>query len=176
MIKGFSLFICIGGTSFIFRKGIVPLIISELPACVSPPLYQKKAAEKVATAPSPLKWPFCIKNNPDLDSPSKVHIYEYGKDDYMMISQGGVLSKYGEDCEFISAEHWDKDYDFYCKCMRIPFFARYKMWKPFYVWRKSIIIKKIQEVKEKLQLHLFIISEVCDCVHKLNSRFSLNLF
>ena len=150
-------------------------LISELPACVSPPLYQRKLAKVEMTPPSPPRWPFSLKNNPELDSPSKVHIYDYGEDDYMMISQGGVLSKHGEDYDFISAEHWEEDYNFYCKCMRIPFFARYKMWKPFYVWRKTVTIKKIQGAKGTLQLRLFIISEVCYCVHTLRSRFPLNL-
>ncbi|XP_062296546.1 dynein axonemal heavy chain 6 [Scomber scombrus] len=127
-----------------------------------PPLparAKRKLAENVMTPPSPPRWPFSLKNNPELDSPSKVHIYDYGEDDYMMISQGGVLSKHGEDYDFISAERWEEDYNFYCKCMRISFFARYKMWKPFYVWRKTVSIKKIQGAKETLQLRLFIISE-----------------
>ncbi|KAM7393703.1 hypothetical protein PAMP_020556 [Pampus punctatissimus] len=94
-----------------------------------------------------------------LDTPSKVQIYEYSKDDYVMISHAGVISVCEDELDFVTAERWEEEYNYHCKLMRIPFFARFKKWKPFYLWRKKVRSKKIHVVKETLQKRLFIVNQ-----------------
>lgn len=137
---------------------------------VSP--HQDQLARNVISTPSPPRWPFSIKSSGILDTPSKVQIYEYSKDDYLMISHGGVLSVCEDAFDFVTAERWEEEYNYHCKLIRIPFFARFKMWKPFYVWRKNIRSKKIHVARENLRNRLFIVSQVCDCVQKKVKIFS----
>ncbi|XP_067440238.1 dynein axonemal heavy chain 6 [Thunnus thynnus] len=127
-----------------------------------PPLKSRtkdQLAKNVTVTPSLPRWPFSIKSDGKLDSPSKVHIYEYAKDDYLMISSGGVVSVCGDDFDYMTAERWEQEYDYHCKLLRIPFFARYKKWKPFYTWRKKIRSKKIHMARETLRKRLFIVSQ-----------------
>lgn len=116
------------------------------------------------STPSLPRWPFSIKSGGQLDTPSRVHIYEYSKDDYLMISQGGVLSVYEDEFDFITLERWEEEYNYHCKLTSIPFFALFKKWKPFYVWRSIIRTRKINLARKSLQERLFIVSQVCDWI------------
>ncbi|XP_071360020.1 dynein axonemal heavy chain 6 [Trachinotus anak] len=122
-----------------------------------PPLQAK--TKNLVSTPSPLKRPFSIKTGGYLDSPYKVQIYEYSKDDVLMINAEGVLSVHEDDFEFTILERWEEEYNYHCKIIRIPFFALFKKWKPFYVWRTNIRAKKIHSARQSLRNHLFIASE-----------------
>lgn len=99
-------------------------------------------------------------------------MYEYSKNDYLMISDGGVLSVCKDKFEFMTLEHWEEEFNNHQKIIRIPFFARFKKWEPFYVWRTKVRSKKINLARNFLRDRLFIVSQVCDCVCKLRSGIS----
>lgn len=84
----------------------------------------------------------------------------HSKDD-CLIDIDDVMAMHKMDFVFMTAEHWKEVHAYHCKLARIPFFALFKKWKPFYVWRTKIRAKKIHLAKEALQKHLFIVSPVC---------------
>ncbi|KAM9845816.1 dynein axonemal heavy chain 6 [Aulostomus maculatus] len=61
--------------------------------------------------------------------------------------------------EFVSRERWEQENDYLCKLMCIPFFARFKKWKPFLMWRRKVRAKKIHMARESLQDNLFLVNE-----------------
>ncbi|KAM9363597.1 dynein axonemal heavy chain 6 [Symphorus nematophorus] len=77
--------------------------------------------------------------------------YKYSEDDCLIINHEGAHK--GE----IDLERWEEEY--ICKLIRIPFFAHYKIWKPFYVWRTNVRRKKMDSARENLQNCLFIVNQ-----------------
>ncbi|KAK2919405.1 hypothetical protein Q8A73_003776 [Channa argus] len=120
-----------------------------------PPL--KPATKKVVSTPSLPRRPFSIKKQ--LDTPSKVQIYEYSKDEFLMISHEGVVSMCKDELDFITLERWEEEYDYNCKILHIPFFALFKKWKPFYFWRAWVRAKKFYLAKGALIKDLFFVSQ-----------------
>ncbi|XP_038570255.1 dynein heavy chain 6, axonemal isoform X1 [Micropterus salmoides] len=131
----------------------------QLPVYLPPLQPTTKLSQNVVSTPSLPRRPFSIKSGGQLDRPSKVQIYEYSKDDYLMISHGGVLSVCEDKFDFITLERWEEEYNYHHKLIRIPFFALFKKWKPFYVWRTKVRTKKIHMAREFLRNHLFIVSQ-----------------
>lgn len=115
----------------------------------------------MASTPSLPKQPFSIKTSVHLDTPTTVQVYEYSKDDFLMISHDGVVSVHKDECGFVTLERWEEEYNYHCKIIRIPFFALFKKWKPFYVWRTKVRAKKFHLARESLRNRSFIVSQVC---------------
>ncbi|XP_047189968.1 dynein axonemal heavy chain 6 isoform X2 [Scophthalmus maximus] len=125
-----------------------------------PPLPSTtKLSRKVASTPSLPKQPFSIKTSVHLDTPTTVQVYEYSKDDFLMISHDGVVSVHKDECGFVTLERWEEEYNYHCKIIRIPFFALFKKWKPFYVWRTKVRAKKFHLARESLRNRSFIVSQ-----------------
>ncbi|KAI9538400.1 Dynein heavy chain 6, axonemal [Dissostichus eleginoides] len=103
-------------------------------------------------------WPFSIKSTGIMDTHTNV-VYEYSKEDFLMISPEGVVTIYENKVDFITTERWEEEYNYHCKLIRIPFFIRFNLWKPFYVWHSKVQAKKIHSVKESLQRRLCIVNE-----------------
>nr|XP_046259789.1 dynein axonemal heavy chain 6 isoform X2 [Scatophagus argus] len=122
-----------------------------------PPL--QSTTTNVVSTPSPPRRPFSIKSGGYLDNSCKVKIFEYSKDDYLMISDGGVFSVCEDRFDFMTLEHWEEEYDYYCKLIRIPFFALFKKWKPFYLWITKVRAKKIHLAREYLRNRLPIVNQ-----------------
>ncbi|XP_040003149.1 dynein heavy chain 6, axonemal [Xiphias gladius] len=131
----------------------------QLPVHLPPLQSTTKLSQNMVSTPSLLKRPFSIKSGGQLATPSKVQIYEYSKDDFLMISHEGVVSVCEDELEFITVKRWEEEYNYHCKMIRIPFFALFKKWKPFYVWRTKIRAKKIHLARETLRNRLFIVSQ-----------------
>uniref|UniRef100_A0A8C4HQX9 AAA+ ATPase domain-containing protein n=1 Tax=Dicentrarchus labrax TaxID=13489 RepID=A0A8C4HQX9_DICLA len=93
-----------------------------------PPL--KSRTEDIVSAPSPPRWPFSIKK--------------------------GVLAARDGELDFMTLEHWEEEYNSHCKLMRIPFFAHFKLWKPFFMWHTGIRVRRINWARQSLQKRLFI--------------------
>lgn len=81
-----------------------------------------------------------------------------------MISNGGVLSVRKDKYEFTTLERWEEEFNIHQKIIRIPFFAHFKKWEPFYIWRTKVRSKKMNSARNILRDHLFMISRVCDRV------------
>ncbi|KAI3352270.1 hypothetical protein L3Q82_005249 [Scortum barcoo] len=93
------------------------------------------AQQNLVSKQSPPTRPFSIKNSGLLDTDSKVLMYQYSKDDYLLIGDGNVLSVHQGESDLMTLECWEQGYNNHCKLLRIPFFARFRKWKTFYVWR-----------------------------------------
>uniref|UniRef100_A0A8C3AFB1 Dynein axonemal heavy chain 6 n=1 Tax=Cyclopterus lumpus TaxID=8103 RepID=A0A8C3AFB1_CYCLU len=103
--------------------------------------------------------PFSLKSSRNPDTPSKVQMIDYNKNEFLIKSDGGVISVNNDEVEFITCERWKEECDSHSKLIRIPFFANFKKWKPFYLWRTKIRSKKIHMARESLQNHLFIVNQ-----------------
>uniref|UniRef100_A0A3Q3ICB6 AAA+ ATPase domain-containing protein n=1 Tax=Monopterus albus TaxID=43700 RepID=A0A3Q3ICB6_MONAL len=120
---------------------------------------------------SPPRRYFPIKIGGQLDTPSKVKIYEYSKDEFLMISHQGVESVCDDKFDSMSPEHWEEEYNYHCKLFRIPFFARFRMWKPFYVWRTKVRAKRIHLARTVLQ-NSFIVRPALIDIRKMCNQIS----
>uniref|UniRef100_A0A3Q3M5V8 Uncharacterized protein n=1 Tax=Labrus bergylta TaxID=56723 RepID=A0A3Q3M5V8_9LABR len=116
--------------------------------CLSLPTTPQLSQSVISTSSLP-RQPFSIKRSGQPDNPSKVKIYQYSKDDCLLISDG-------DEFDFVTLERWEEQYNYHCKLMSIPFFALFKKWKPFYLWRTKVRARKIHLARESLQTNLFI--------------------
>lgn len=57
---------------------------------------------------------------------------------------------------FTKLDVWLKEYNNYCKMMKIKTFLNFRMWKGFKVWQKTIQWRKYDEAKKFLANNLFI--------------------
>lgn len=99
-----------------------------------------------------------------LHSSPSGQIFEFSKDEYLIVADGMVLSVCKDTFECVTLEHWEKECNILRRISRIPFFAHFKKWKPFYVWRAKVRSKKFNMARMSLQERLFIVNEVCDCL------------
>ncbi|XP_029013318.1 dynein axonemal heavy chain 6 isoform X2 [Betta splendens] len=120
-----------------------------------PPL--QTTTKKVVSNPALPRRPFAIKSCGQMHSEFQKH--EFSKNDYLLVSNGGVLSVCENEYDFITHDRLEKEYDYHCKIMNIPFFANFKKWKPFYIWRAKVRGKKIQMARKALERHLFIVNQ-----------------
>lgn len=109
---------------------------------------------------SPPQWPFSIKTGGHLDTPSGIQIYHYSKDDYLMISSDGALSVVNDEYEYMPLDRWEEEYTNNQKIACIPFFAGFKKWESFYVWRTKVRSKKVNQARTFLKERLFAVSQV----------------
>ncbi|XP_068444624.1 dynein axonemal heavy chain 6 isoform X2 [Clinocottus analis] len=100
-----------------------------------------------------------ILKNRHMDTTAEVKVIEYSKDAYWIMSNEGVVLVNGNEVEFITCERKKEEDDSHSKLIRIPFFANFKKWKPFYVWRTKNRAKRIQMATVSLQNHLFIVNQ-----------------
>ncbi|KAJ3125644.1 Dynein heavy chain 6, axonemal [Physocladia obscura] len=78
-------------------------------------------------------------------------------DGYFTISSKGITSfnvlGHGE---FTPTAQWLREHDLFHKLLKIPFFARYRFWKCFTVWHRSVLHAKISKSKIMLSQTLFL--------------------
>ncbi|TKS69211.1 Dynein heavy chain 6, axonemal [Collichthys lucidus] len=130
-----------------------------------PPLQSTtKVSSRVASSPTAPTRPFSIMTGRHLDTPFKV--YEYSKNDFLMISPEGVLSVYENDYELATLEHWEEKYNCHCQLIRIPYIALFKKRKRFNAWRSIVSSRKFKMAKEMLQKRLFIVNQVLTDLEK----------
>ncbi|XP_061765226.1 dynein axonemal heavy chain 6 [Nerophis ophidion] len=135
----------------------------SVPSAVKlPPLQSSSKLDPLslngASTSCPAKRPFSLKKDANLETPSEVRIFEHSKDDYTMVSTDGVLSTCRENYDFVSLERFEEEYQLHRKLVLIPFFARFKIFKPFYIWHKKVCFKKIHMAQVALKENLFMIN------------------
>ncbi|GAA6230347.1 dynein heavy chain 6, axonemal-like [Lates japonicus] len=130
----------------------------QLPVCLLPVESTTKLSQDVSP-PSLPRRPFSIKGGGHSGAPTDCQIYEYSKEDFLMISHDGVISVCEDEIDFITLDRWEQEYSYHCKMIRIPFFTLFKKWKPFYLWRAKVRAKKINLARESLRNRLFIVNE-----------------
>lgn len=62
--------------------------------------------------------------------------------------------------EFTQLDQWVREYELYNQLLKIPFFKRYRSWKCYNLWRKTILHTKIQAAKKSLANNLFILNPI----------------
>jgi hypothetical protein len=82
--------------------------------------------------------------------PQDGNVYNFKAVDYQNIDQGnyhtlsdsGVTHFMGNDTQFTSLQQYEREYYLYAMVTKIPFFAKYRTWKTFTVWKKNVTAKK----------------------------------
>uniref|UniRef100_A0A3Q3BGU1 Dynein, axonemal, heavy chain 6 n=1 Tax=Haplochromis burtoni TaxID=8153 RepID=A0A3Q3BGU1_HAPBU len=96
-----------------------------------------------------------IKSYIQRDYTSKSQLNEYHSTDFVLTDSQTVISESdGDDAGLLIVKRWEKNV---CKLRCIPFFARYRLWKPFYVWHRNVRANKMTLARESLQKNLFIV-------------------
>lgn len=54
------------------------------------------------------------------------------------INNKGITHVYYEDTEFLTIDEWEREYKLYSKLRLIDFFKKYKLWKNFFLWKRSM--------------------------------------
>uniref|UniRef100_A0A3P8PCE0 AAA+ ATPase domain-containing protein n=1 Tax=Astatotilapia calliptera TaxID=8154 RepID=A0A3P8PCE0_ASTCA len=122
-----------------------------------PPLPSTKNVQQplkgvMSTPPLP-RLP--IKSYIQRDYTSKSQLNEYHSTDFVLTDSQTVISESdGDDAGLLIVKRWEKNV---CKLRCIPFFARYRLWKPFYVWHRNVRANKMTLARESLQKNLFIV-------------------
>ncbi|KAJ3347122.1 Dynein heavy chain 6, axonemal [Entophlyctis luteolus] len=94
-------------------------------------------------------------------NPYNLEIIEYKnidkEDGYYTISSRGItkFNSKGHG-EFTPTSQWLREHELFHKLLRIPFFARYRIWKCFTVWHRTVLHTKISKAKKMLAQSLFI--------------------
>ena len=81
---------------------------------------------------------------------------EVDESDYFTVSCNGVTQFEKTDSEFTSLEVFEKEYKDYHAMATIPFFAKYRSWKTFQVWKKVVKRGKIRAASKIIKAQLFL--------------------
>ncbi|ORY38879.1 hypothetical protein BCR33DRAFT_853838 [Rhizoclosmatium globosum] len=117
------------------------------------PSNTKEFAYLVALKPSLQKGSFTF-------NPYNLEIVPYDdiakSDGYYTISNKGItcFNHLGHG-EFTPLHQWLREHKLFHKLLQIPFFARYRIWKCFTVWHRTVLHTKITLAKQSLQKTLF---------------------
>ena len=67
------------------------------------------------------------------------------EDEYLTISSRGVTHYINREAIFMTLQEWEREYKLFNKLQYIPFFAKYKQWKNFSLWKNMRRRNMIQE-------------------------------
>ncbi|KAJ3292030.1 Dynein heavy chain 6, axonemal, partial [Borealophlyctis nickersoniae] len=108
-----------------------------------------------------------IKSGQPTFNPYNLEIVEFGEIDresgegYYTISAAGVThynpAGHGT---FTPLPQWLREHTLFHSLLRIPFFHRYRIWKCFTLWRRTVLASKIAHSRLRLSRNLFIIHPV----------------
>ncbi|KAJ8609534.1 hypothetical protein CTAYLR_006022 [Chrysophaeum taylorii] len=75
---------------------------------------------------------------------------------YFTLSCNGITHFSGYNSDFTPMRQWEREYGLFHRIRRIPFFAKYRAWKTFSVWKKNVKRGKIRASITALRASLFI--------------------
>ncbi|KAJ3226918.1 Dynein heavy chain 6, axonemal [Clydaea vesicula] len=101
----------------------------------------------------------------DSFNPYNLRLIEFNevekKAGYYTISREGVTRfDYRGHGEFTPLNQWLREYKLFHSLLKIPFFARYRSWKCFVLWKKSVLRNKINLAKKSLAKNLFFVHPI----------------
>ena len=76
--------------------------------------------------------------------------------EYYTLSRAGITHFHGVDSEFTSLDPWEREYNLFNRMREIPFFAKYRAWKSFSVWKRNVKGQHLATARDALQSNLFI--------------------
>ncbi|KAK3932091.1 Dynein heavy chain 6, axonemal [Frankliniella fusca] len=106
---------------------------------------------------------YAVPRNHELFSPYNLKIVDYAhidKDCFMTISAHGVTQHFPNEMIFTPLDQWEKEYDDYCRISKIKLFSKFRLWKAFFMWRKSITRAKYKDAQESIEKNLFFLNPV----------------
>lgn len=77
------------------------------------------------------------------------------RDAYYTISKRGVTFWSKTENHFTSLDEWYEEYKKYCSLTKIKIFKKFRQWKTFYVWLKSIKWRKFKSARNHISENLF---------------------
>ena len=84
---------------------------------------------------------------------------EADRKDYYTMSAAGVTHFSTSGCtEITNLDLWVKEHDTFNMVMRIPLFHKYKLWKSFSIWRRSVRANKMESCTAVLEKSLFVLN------------------
>lgn len=84
--------------------------------------------------------------------------WETDPNDYYTMSRAGITHFVGTDSEFTSLEQWEREYSLFNLIRKIPFFAKYRKWKNFTVWKTNVRSEKASNFSGALDDGLFFLN------------------
>ena len=78
------------------------------------------------------------------------------KNDYHTISKHGITHFQGSNVDFTSLDDWEREFTVFFKIKNIKFFRRYRKWKSFYQWMRSISNNRFKNSGRRLNSNLFL--------------------
>jgi len=108
--------------------------------------------------------PKIAKGQPSYD-PYNLEVVEYSYIDrsshfYTLSAKGVTMFDRNNHAEFTPLDQWLREYALFYKLLKIPFFARYRLWKIFKQWKTYIFHIKIEQAKKRLSQRLFIVHPI----------------
>ena len=76
--------------------------------------------------------------------------------DYFTLSCSGMTHFTGVNSDFTPLHQWEREYGLFHQMRRIPFFAKYRAWKTFSVWKKNVKRNKVRAAILALKGSLFL--------------------
>jgi dynein heavy chain len=88
--------------------------------------------------------------------------------DYYTMSASGITRFLKGDPDFTFIEDWEREYRLFNMVRQIPFFSKYRIWKSFFEWKKTVQFDKQQISKDSLKRELFLFNpDLRDALLKL---------
>ncbi|CEL99773.1 unnamed protein product [Vitrella brassicaformis CCMP3155] len=100
---------------------------------------------------------FCYMNR---SGPYEFQIVPFSKinpHDYMTISLRGVTHYHHGEVEFTTLQEWQRDQELYRRIIAISFFAKYRKWKMFSVWKRIMRDHSFRKCAKTLTSNLFVL-------------------
>ncbi|KAI9190457.1 hypothetical protein H9P43_001891 [Blastocladiella emersonii ATCC 22665] len=121
---------------------------------------QSPAASAAASGTAHLEFVYLRPRNQDsaVFNPYDLVIAEYDdvdKLDFYTLSEAGVTHFTKETTDFTPLQQWIREYNAFNAMIRIPFFAKYRIWKSFTTWRKNVRRTKLNLARKAIQRRMF---------------------
>ena len=85
--------------------------------------------------------------------------FDYQREEYMTISSRGITYFNEGDGTFLTLDEWEREFTLYQKLREIEFFAKYKIWKNFLLWKRLMRINKMKTYQASLHRELFMLDD-----------------
>ncbi|KAI9095538.1 hypothetical protein DFS34DRAFT_182154 [Phlyctochytrium arcticum] len=130
-----------------------------------------------------------VKRGSPTFNPYNLEVVEYADVDkeggFYTISAAGVMHfDHRSHGDFTPLDRWLREYKLFHSLLRIPFFARYRTWKCFTIWRRTVLHTKITQNRRQLAKNLFLVHPIlrgtlleirAQCVNMITTKRFVNI-
>lgn len=79
---------------------------------------------------------------------------------YYTMSSEGVTFFQDRDTTHYSLDDFERNFLLHQQLVQLPFFSRYRLWKPFRLWRAALLRKKSLHAVDSMHKNLFVLDPV----------------